>query len=158
GGTIANYLVERCLGSGCSNFSQITSTTALSFSDTTLASGTNYSYRVRAQDTNSVLGPYSNTASATTQVNGTPTPSAPGNLTAVGGATGPVVVVAQGYINATSQLSHTTVGFDSTGGDLLVLCASSHAGVSMTPTDSFGNAWVSLVGPTNSTIGDDLRT
>ena len=158
GGTVASYLVERCQGAGCTNFSQIGTTTALTYSDAGLSPLTNYSYRVRAQDTAGGMGPYSSTASAQTPGTGVPTPSAPGNLTAVGGATGPVVVVVQGYINATSQTVHTTAAFNSSGGDLLVMCASSHGGVTMTPVDSFGNSWVTIAGPTSTVQGDDLRT
>jgi hypothetical protein len=158
GGTISSYLVERCQGAGCVSFAQVGTATATNFSDTGLANGTSYSYRVRAKDTANNVGPYSNVASATTTVSGVPTPTAPGNLTAVAGAPGPVVVVAQGYINSTSLLSHTTAAFDSTGGDLIVLCTSSHQGVTMTPADSYNNAWISIAGPTSTTVGDDLRT
>jgi chitodextrinase len=158
GGTISSYLVERCQGAGCVSFAQVGTSTGTNFSDTGLANGTSYSYRVRAKDTANNIGPYSNVASATTTVSGVPTPTAPGNLTAVAGAPGPMVVVAQGYINTTSLLSHTTAAFDSTGGDLIVLCASSHQGVTMTPADSYNNAWISIAGPTSTTVGDDLRT
>src|SRR5262249_23757303 len=48
--------------------------------------------------------------------------------------------------------------FNSTGGDLLVICVSSHAGVTMTPSDSYGNSWVDASGPTSTTTGFDLRT
>ena len=63
---IASYLIERCQGSSCSNFAQIATTSATSYNDNTVAASTSYSYRVRAQDTGSNLGPYSSTASATT--------------------------------------------------------------------------------------------
>src|SRR5204862_38144 len=128
------------------------------FTDTGLPASTSYSYRVRASDTANNLSAYSNTATPTTQSSGIPTPTPPTNLTAIAGAPGPVVVATQGYINGTSLTSHTTAAFDSTGGDLMVMCASSHLGVTMTPTDSFGNAWISAAGPTNTTTGDDLRT
>ena len=66
GGTISDYLVDRCQGAGCSNFAQIATPVATAFSDSSLASSTSYSYRVRAQDSASNLGPYSVTATATT--------------------------------------------------------------------------------------------
>ena len=156
GGTIASYLVERCTGAGCSGFVQVGSTASTAYSDMGLASGTTYSYRVRAQDTTSNLGPYSTTASAMTA--GTAVPTAPGSLGAVAGAAGPVVIATQSYIFSAGLTSHTSAAFDSTGGDLLVLCASSHAGVTMTPTDSFGNGWIAVAGPTSTTTGFDLRT
>ena len=156
GGTVSSYLVERCVGAGCTNFTQVGTTGTTSYSDSGLASGTNYSYRVRGQDTANNVGPYSNTATGITQ--GTAVPTAPGNLTGVAGASGPVVVGRQGYINATSQPVHTTNAFDSTGGDLLVICVSSHGGVTMTPSDSYGNSWILGSGPTSTTVGFDLRT
>ena len=72
--------------------------------------------------------------------------------------TGPIVQTTQGYINSTFLSTHTTAPFDSTGGDLIVVCASSHAGVTMTPSDSFNNTWISVAGPTNTSTGFDLRT
>ena len=81
-------------------------------------------------------------------------PTAPSNLT----LTGPIVQTTQGYINTTFLTTHTTAPFDSTGGDLIVVCASSHAGVTMTPSDSFNNTWISAAGPTNTSTGFDLRT
>jgi hypothetical protein len=81
-------------------------------------------------------------------------PTAPSNLT----GPGPIVQATQGYINSTFLTTHTTAAFDSTDGDLIVVCASSHAGVTMTPSDSFHNTWISAAGPTNTSTGFDLRT
>ena len=158
GGTIASYSVERCQGAGCSNFAAVGTTATTTLSDTGLVSSTTYSYRARAKDAANNFGPYSNTATATTQPSGTPTPSAPGNLTATPGAPGPTVIATQAYINSASLSSHTTAVFNSTGADLIVICASSHLGVTMTPSDSFGNSWNSIAGPTSTTQGDDIRT
>ncbi len=88
GGTIAQYLIERCQGSGCSSFAQIGTSTTLSFGDTGLTASSSYSYRVRAQDAANVSGPYSNVASATTLAAISPT--APGNLQA--SASGPMQI------------------------------------------------------------------
>jgi len=158
GGTIASYLIERCQGTGCSNFAQISTSTTTSFNDTGLTASTSYSYRVRAKDSNGNTGPYSNTASATTQAAVIPTPTAPGNLAALAGPSGPFVVATQEYLNATALTAHTTSAFNSTGGDVIVVAASSHAGVTMTPTDNLGNLWTSIAGPTSTTVGADLRT
>lgn len=60
--------IERCRGTGCTNFAQIAAVagTARTFTDTGLSNRTSYSYRVRA--VNSVgVSPYSGVASATTQ-------------------------------------------------------------------------------------------
>jgi len=75
---LANYVVQRCQGVGCTNFAQIATPAGVSFSDTGLSYNTSYSYRVQALDTAGNLSPFSNLASATTQ---TP-PTAPSNLTA----------------------------------------------------------------------------
>jgi hypothetical protein len=80
GGTIGQYLIERCQGSGCSNFAQVGTSTSTSFGDGGLLAATNYSYRVRASDTSNNLGPYSNIAGATTSADTTP-PTSPSSLT-----------------------------------------------------------------------------
>ncbi len=72
---VTGYRIERCQGAGCSSFAEIATTTgATTYTNTGLASATSYSYRVRARDAATLLGPYSNTASATT-------PTAPGGPT-----------------------------------------------------------------------------
>jgi YD repeat-containing protein len=66
---VKEYRVERCnnrLGTpACSNFVQITSVTTTSFSNTGLADGMDYTYRIRAMDTSGNLSGYSNIATAT---------------------------------------------------------------------------------------------
>ncbi|MBS0581153.1 MAG: fibronectin type III domain-containing protein [Proteobacteria bacterium] len=82
GGTVSQYLIERCQGSGCSSFTQVGTASGLTYSDTGLAGTTNYSYRVRAKDSLGTTGAYSNIVSATTA---TATPTAPGSLAAASG-------------------------------------------------------------------------
>jgi hypothetical protein len=77
-GSVTAYLIERCSGAGCANFSQIDTTTGTTYSNTGLSAVTGYTYRVRATDGVGDLSGYSNSASATT---GSP-PSNPTNLTA----------------------------------------------------------------------------
>ncbi|MBV9346164.1 MAG: fibronectin type III domain-containing protein [Gammaproteobacteria bacterium] len=79
GGTISQYLIERCQGAGCSSFTQVASVTTLSFSDTGLSGSSSYSYRVRAKDSVGTTGPYSNVATAVTTA---PNITAPGSLSA----------------------------------------------------------------------------
>src|SRR6185369_14211136 len=79
---VTGYAVERCTGAGCSDFAQVGTSTAASFGDSALATGTSYSYRVRASDAAGNIGPFSNTATATTFAVDTTPPSAPSNLTA----------------------------------------------------------------------------
>jgi len=113
-------------------------------------------------------GSYSATAPASGQwimqmvalrVNGsggvdTTPPTAPSGLM----GPNPQVIAEQGYDNPTFLTTHTTAAFDSTGGDMLVLFASSHAGVNMTPSDTYNNTWISIAGPTNTSTGFDLRS
>ena len=73
---VTGYHIERCQGAGCTNFAEIGTSPTTSYSDTTAAAGTSYSYRVRANDAAGNLGPYSNTATATTPVPSGPTPVA----------------------------------------------------------------------------------
>ncbi|HET7539704.1 MAG TPA: fibronectin type III domain-containing protein, partial [Polyangiaceae bacterium] len=79
---VTGYLVESCAGAGCANFTQVASTTALTWSNAGLSSGQSYSYRVRATDAAGNLGAYSGTASATTPAPDTQAPSAPSTLAA----------------------------------------------------------------------------
>ena len=66
GGDVS-YRVERCQGGGCADFTEIGTTTETTYSDTGLVAATSYSYRVRAEDPATNLGPYSSVATATTQ-------------------------------------------------------------------------------------------
>jgi hypothetical protein len=70
----------------------------------------------------------------------------------------PRIQATQHYINRTPLISHSTLAFDSSGGGLIVVCASSHSGVLMAPSDSFNNTWISAAGPTSTKAGFDLRT
>jgi glucose/arabinose dehydrogenase/fibronectin type 3 domain-containing protein len=78
---VAGYRVERCQGSGCTNFAQIAAPTATSHSDTGLAASTTYRYQVRAVDGSGNLSGYSTifTVSTPAQSDTTP-PSAPTGL------------------------------------------------------------------------------
>jgi fibronectin type 3 domain-containing protein len=76
---VTGYRVERCQGASCSNFAQIATPTATSYSDPGLGAG-NYSYRVRAADAAGNLSGYSNVASGA--IPDTQAPTAPGTLTA----------------------------------------------------------------------------
>ena len=64
---VTQYKVERCQGSGCSNFSQIAAPAINSFSDTNLGSASALSYRVRASDAEDNESGYSNTVTVNLQ-------------------------------------------------------------------------------------------
>jgi chitodextrinase len=80
---VTQYEVDRCQGAGCSTFAAIGLTSGTTYQDTGRTAGTSYSYKVRAADAAGNQGPFSNTASATTQTaSDTQAPSAPGPLSA----------------------------------------------------------------------------
>ncbi len=80
---VTGYLIERCQGAGCTNFTQVSSTAAAAFSDAALAAATSYSYRVRATDAAGNLSAYSVVANASTPAaTDTTPPTAPGNALA----------------------------------------------------------------------------
>ena len=54
---VTGYRVERCQGASCTNFAEVGTPTATSFSDTGLAASTTYRYRVRAVDAAGNLEP-----------------------------------------------------------------------------------------------------
>jgi subtilisin family serine protease len=76
------FAIERCSGSGCANFSEISRTGAgvNTFSDLGLTAATVYRYRVLAFNA-AGNSKESNVAEATTQTAPPPPPSAPSNLT-----------------------------------------------------------------------------
>ncbi|MGH9400513.1 MAG: choice-of-anchor D domain-containing protein [Terriglobia bacterium] len=133
---LANYLVERCQGTGCTNFAQIATPAGITYNDTGLASNTNYSYRVRATDAAGNMSPYSNVASAATQ---------------------PVVTSTINYVQgnyATPQAAETTVTVPFTAaqaaGDLNVVVVGWNDSTSAVSkvADKSGNAYTLAVGPT----------
>ena len=129
------YAIERCQGVGCAGFAQIATSSGTTFSNTGLAASTPYSYRVRAQDAASNLGPYSGTAGATTYIT-------PANPTFVQGK----------FSCPQSPQTVVPVSFTSaqTGGDLnVVLVGWSDSTAQITSvTDSAGNSYALAVGPT----------
>ena len=82
----------------------------------------------------------------------------PGDLAVADGGPAPVVDAVQSYINPTYLTVHTTAPFNSSGGDLVIMYASSHAGVTMTPSDNYNNTWLTIAGPTDTSTGFDLHS
>ena len=80
---VTGYRLERCTNAGCNNFVQIATPPGTSYTDIGLAAATSYTYRVRAVDAATNLGPYSNTSTTiTTAPADTTPPTAPTNLVA----------------------------------------------------------------------------
>src|SRR5262249_43572637 len=77
---VTGYLIEQCVGSACTTFTQSGTT----FSSPGLAPATTYSYRVRATDAAGNTSLYSNTATTTTSASSdSQAPTAPATLTTI---------------------------------------------------------------------------
>jgi hypothetical protein len=70
----------------------------------------------------------------------------------------PFVQRVQSYITYDHVTKHVTVPFDSAGGDLIIVYATTHGKRTLTPSDNFDNVWVPLTPPTDFSHGDDLRS
>ena len=99
---VTGYIVERCQGSGCSNFTQVGTPTSSPFTDSALTPNTFYNYHVRATDAAGNLSGWSNVVGATTQAPDTTPPTAPASLSAS--------VVSSSNINLIWTASTDTVG------------------------------------------------
>ncbi|MGB2591015.1 MAG: LamG-like jellyroll fold domain-containing protein, partial [Candidatus Acidiferrum sp.] len=136
---VTNYLVERCLGSGCISFSQVATPAGTTYSDTGLAASTSYSYRVRATDAAGNLSAYSNVSTAVT-------------MAAATAAYAPISFVQASY--ATPQTSQTSVSVlysaAQIAGDLNVVVVgwNNTSATVASVTDSSGNAYSLAIGPT----------
>jgi chitodextrinase len=64
---LANYVVQRCQNTGCTNFAQIATPAGTAYSDASVTSGNTYSYQVQAVDTAGSSSAFSNVATATAQ-------------------------------------------------------------------------------------------
>ena len=115
---IANYIVQRCQGIGCTNFAQI-ATAAGTFNDTGLTQNTSYSYQVQAIDSAGNPSPFSNIATAATEAPGLAALSSisisPGTIFGGNTATGTVTLTGSAGVNgvvvalATSNASVASV-------------------------------------------------
>jgi len=85
---VTGYSVERCQGSACTNFTQISTPGGTSYSDTGLSASTTYRYRVRATDAAGNWSSYSSIASAATP---TPLDTIPPTVTMTAPASGTTV-------------------------------------------------------------------
>jgi Galactose oxidase-like, Early set domain/Fibronectin type III domain len=63
---VTAYIVQRCQGAGCTNFSTLATVTSVTYKNTGLTASTTYRYRVRARDPVGNLSAFSPVVSATT--------------------------------------------------------------------------------------------
>jgi chitodextrinase len=82
---IANYIVQRCQGVGCTSFAQIATPVGTGYVDTGVIPNTSYSYQVQAIDTAGNLSQFSNIATAITQT------SPPAGLASISLSSGTIV-------------------------------------------------------------------
>src|SRR5215467_1609285 len=107
-GSVNGYLIERCSGANCTNFTQIAASVGTSYKDTSVSPSTSYSYRVRATGAAGDLSPYSNVATTTTTTLGPPAKLAfvqGPSSTAVGAVITPAVTVAVEDANGNVETS-----------------------------------------------------
>lgn len=81
---VTGYELQRCQGSGCTNFLSVATPSGTTYSDTGLAASTTYRYQVRARDAAGNWSGYTTSVSATTQTPppDTQPPTAPASLSA----------------------------------------------------------------------------
>ncbi|MEQ6902448.1 LamG-like jellyroll fold domain-containing protein, partial [Nocardioides sp. YIM 152588] len=103
---VAGYRVERCTGSGCTDYAEIGQPSTTAYTDSATQPSTVYRYRVRAEDAAGNLSPYTNVVAATTAgLPDTTPPTAPSGLT--------VTVGSSTLLNVAWTASTDDVGVDS---------------------------------------------
>jgi chitodextrinase len=130
---VTGYLVERCIGTACANFSQIAQTASTMLSDTALAGAADYSYRVRAADAAGNRSDYSPVATASIRAAADTTPpTAPSGLVAA--------AISISQVNLTWTASSDAVGVT---GYLIERCqgagCTNFAQIATSATISFNN-------------------
>jgi fibronectin type 3 domain-containing protein len=88
GSGLQSYRVERCTGSGCTNFAFLAATATAAYSDTTVSQLTTYRYRVSAVDGAGNASEFSSAATVTTP--DTTPPNSPTGLSAAAPSAGRV--------------------------------------------------------------------
>lgn len=109
---VTGYQIERCAGTGCTDFSFVSTAATTTYADTALSPFTSYSYRVVAVDAAGNRSNPSNTATASTGVGVAPrvatlTPGATQQFT-VSGATGQVTYSVDGTVGGSSTVGTIT--------------------------------------------------
>jgi fibronectin type 3 domain-containing protein len=134
---VAKYVIERCSGPSCTNFTQIGTTTATYYKDTAVQGSTTYSYIVAAVDNSSNLGPYS-------------TPPATATTIAIRTT---ITIIQGNYSDPAGVQPSVTVPFKKAqkAGDLIVVAVgwNDTTATVNSITDTVGNVYILAVGPTN---------
>ena len=139
---MTGYLIERCQGTGCTNFTQIATTIGTVFNDTGLAASTTYSYRVRATDAADNLSAYSNTVSARTQ----PSQGIVPTVSSVSPNNGPTAGGTPVTITGTSFATGATVTFGVTAATNVVVVSATQI-TATTPAGPAGAVTVTVTSP-----------
>ncbi len=136
---VTGYHLERCVGSGCTSFSQIATPSGTTYGDTGLTASTSYGYRVRATDAAGNLSGYSNVATVTTQA-------------AINNPPAAISFVQSNYATPHPSASSVSVPFSKAqiAGDLdVVVVGWNDSSATVTSvSDSSSNAYTLAVGPT----------
>jgi fibronectin type 3 domain-containing protein len=137
---LANYVIQRCAGTGCSDFAQIATTTTTVYHDTNVAGSTSYSYIIAAVDTLGDVSAYSNPpATATTVVIPTTITYVQGNYATPQGAGVTSVVIPFTNAQKAGDMNVIAVGWSDTVATV------------MSVTDTSLNTYALAVGPTAGT-------
>jgi chitodextrinase len=139
---IANYVLERCMGTGCTTFTQIATLAATSFRDTGLALASSYSYQIQAVDVAGNPSGYSSAVTATTSGTAdTQPPTVPSGLTALA-ASGSAITLAwtasSDNIGATGYLIEQCQGVGCSNFSQIALVAAADT-YRIRATDAAGN-------------------
>jgi hypothetical protein len=127
------YDLERCQGSGCTDFASLATTATTSYRDTSVAADSTYVYRVRAIDASGNIGPYSNAAPVTTPV---PPAQGPGPIAV--GPTGRYLVDQNGVpFLITGESPQALIG-DLTASDAALFFSKRRA-------QGFNTVWINLL-------------
>jgi len=137
---VTGYQVDRCQGTGCSTFAQIGTSSVTSYSDTGLAAGTTYRYRVRATDAAGNVSANSSIVTATTQaVPDTTPPGAPTGLSATATSS---VQISLAWVAATDNVVITiSSGATVDAGPVQIICAGNNATLAGTFSGASGITW-----------------
>jgi hypothetical protein len=74
------------------------------------------------------------------------------------GGEAPTITAVTAYLEKPHLATHSTATFDSSGGDLLVVAASTHDGALFAPAGNYHNTYTTLAGPTDAKSKYNVRS